>query len=255
MIIREHTNEFVMIKQHDHAQISKQLYEYLSEPFLPDLTYRSSVSEAIRQHDVGWIPFDETPFWNDQTNKPYSFTDFPTEPKTVLYEHGINEVETYDQYAALLCSEHYLRFLEKSTNQAAKTFVQKEQARQTRLLNQLDIEGNNWKTHYDYLRFFDQLSLFICLNEPGTPQEEIHHFFDKGLSCPALFKINKSLYPKWIGQRDIQLDAALFETEVAITIQQKCVQKQDIYQHGLLQAYQAAEGEDVIINVVDKTMN
>lgn len=255
MIIRERTNEFVMIKQHDHAQISKQLYEYLSEAFLPDLTYRSSVGEAIRQHDVGWIPFDETPFWNDQTNNPYSFTDFPTEPKTVLYEHGINEVETYDQYAALLCSEHYLRFLEKSTNQAARVFVQKEQTRQKRLMNQLNIEEYHWKIYYDYLQFFDQLSLFICLNEPGMPQEEIHHFFHNGLALPVLFKKSESLFPEWIGQRNIQLDAAIFKTEVAITIPQKLVQKLDISQHGLLQAYQQAEVENITINIVDKVMN
>src|SRR5699024_5416414 len=192
--------------QHDHAQISSKLYQQLPEKFLPKKEYQFEVNYAIEQHDCGWIPFDETPFWNDKANEPHSFTNFPTEPKTVLYEYGINRVEEKYPYAALLCSEHYTRFLRKSMDKTAKNFVQKEQARQERILKQLNVAKDLWMAHYEILQFFDNLSLYICLNEPGTPHEEEHHFFRKGISLPSSFNENKLLDPKWVGRDDIYLN-------------------------------------------------
>jgi len=192
MIIREQNNGFIMIKQHDHAQISSKLYQQLPEKFLPKKEYQFEVNYAIEQHDCGWIPFDETPFWNDKANEPYSFTNFPTEPKTVLYEYGINRVEEKYPYAALLCSEHYTRFLRKSMDKTAKNFVQKEQARQERILKQLNIAKDLWMAHYEILQFFDNLSLYICLNEPGTPHEE--EFVSNFSRYPFLPSISGTLF-------------------------------------------------------------
>src|SRR5699024_779879 len=252
MIIRERSNEFIMIKQHDHAQISATLYQKLHEKFLPRKEYRSTINYAISQHDCGWIPFDEAPFWNDEASEPYSFTNFPTEAKTVLYEYGINQVEETDPYATLLCSEHYTRFLKKSTDKTSVEFVQSEQSRQKRILNQLNIARDQWMAHYEILQFFDNLSLFICLNEPSITQEEEHYFFRKGISLPSSFNENELLHPKWVEEDEIYLNIDLFTMDVAIPLKQKIVRKQAIADNGLLKAYQQAKTEEKIIKFVYK---
>lgn len=83
MIIRESKDAFIMIEQHHHASISGYLFNQLKADYVPN-EYKS-MAYAINNHDRGWIPFDKVPLWNDAKNLPFSFIDFPTPLKTVLY--------------------------------------------------------------------------------------------------------------------------------------------------------------------------
>src|SRR5690625_2713457 len=111
MIIRETKDAYILIEQHHHASISGYLFNQLKSRYKPDTSFIPSISFAIDNHDRGWIPFDYAPIWNDAKNSPFSFIDLPVAIKAVLYKNGINEVHKSDPYAALLCSEHYKRFL------------------------------------------------------------------------------------------------------------------------------------------------
>src|SRR5699024_12504809 len=94
--------------------------------------------------------------------------------------------------------EHYTRFLKKSTDKTAVDFVQSEQSRQKRILNQLNIARDQWMAHYEILQFFDKLSLFICLNEASITQEEEHYFFRKGITLPSSFNEFELLDHIWV---------------------------------------------------------
>ena len=111
MIIREQEENFLMIRQHDHAIISEQMTMKLKKGFLPDDDWQRSVLYAIKMHDFGWSSFDAEPLWNDEKQIPYSFIDYPDYIKTILYKRGIDEVAKEDPYAGLLCSKHYANFL------------------------------------------------------------------------------------------------------------------------------------------------
>src|SRR5699024_242941 len=112
MIIRERADAFVMIEQHHHATLSGNLFDQMKPKLaLTNDIFHNAVRYAIYQHDVGWIPFDMTPFWNDKEVAPYSFMTYPNSIKTILYKDGIDQVANIDPYAGLLCSEHYIRFL------------------------------------------------------------------------------------------------------------------------------------------------
>src|SRR5690625_4788901 len=247
-MIRERNEDFVMIKQHDHAQVSKKLYQQLHEYLYP-LDYNSSIEYAIAQHDCGWIPFDEVPFWDDKDNSPFSFTNYPIEPKTVLYKYGIEVVEERDSYAALLCSEHYTRFLENNSNEMAKQFVQKEKARQKNLKAKLSVTEELFSSHYEILQFFDNLSLYICLNEPGTTKKKEHHFFKKGIHLPSTFTDDKTLNPIWENTETIELGEDLFTTPVSINVKQRKVLKKEIIAKGLQMAYSQAKTENMSIGI------
>lgn len=249
LIIRERNDEFIMIKQHDHAQLSHIFYNHLRNEFLPNNKFKDSIGLAIKLHDCGWIPFDETPFWNDISNSPYTFTEFPTIPKTVLYKHGIDQVENKDPYAALLCSEHYIKFLERSNDEFAKEFVHNEKKRQQNLQKKLNLDNGQWLHDYDILQFFDNLSLFVCLNEPGTTQENIHYFFTNGIKLPGNFNLKDSLSPTWTSPDEIMLNHSLFTDNITFVLQQTTVSKSSISDSGLLNTYAQSNIEEIPLNI------
>lgn len=250
LIIRKQDDAFVMIKQHDHGEISKKLYEQLYDRFLPK-TYRSSIMYAIQQHDCGWIPFDKTPFWNDQSHTPYDFTDFPTSPKVVLYEHGINRIEEKDYYAALLCSEHFTRFMKNDPDRVALQFVDRELIRQKRLKAELAVNEATFQKHYELLQFFDTLSLYICLNEPGVSKNKEHVFFKEGIKLPQLFARNRTLIPKWASEQDVELNYRLFSKDISLTLKQKVVSNEEIKKFGLQAAYSSAAVQKIPLRILN----
>lgn len=136
---------------------------------------------AIQEHDRGWIELDTSPVWNDKTEKPYSFIDYPTVLKISFYKKGLDEVEKMSKYAGLLCSLHYSSFLQDASEPAVREFWDEEKQRQDQISKELGLVGNEDKKetlmyHLDLLKFCDYLSLFICLNEPGN-NERKHSFF------------------------------------------------------------------------------
>ncbi|WP_065410153.1 DUF3891 family protein [Pseudobacillus wudalianchiensis] len=243
MIVRERENEFVLIEQDHHARASGDMMAYWRDSLFLGKEWRHSVNYAISQHDCGWKPFDKAPFWNDKKRAPYTFIDFPLSSKLVLYKQGIDQVEERDRYAALLCSVHFSRFLTHEAAEEAKKFVAQEKQRQERLMDSLEILNQSFLPfHYGLLQLGDNLSLYICLNEPGTTKEKEHPFFRNGIPLsPALSEIKKEkiqLY--WRDNQTIVLDTFPFKEEITVSIKQKIISKESIAAKGFLESYQKA---------------
>ncbi|MFB4169616.1 DUF3891 family protein [Virgibacillus sp. JSM 102003] len=253
MIVREHTNEFVMIEQDHHAHLSGEIAAHLKESLTPEKELRESVEYAIYKHDDGWKLLDKQPFWNDKNQAPYTFVDFPVLPKTVFYKHGIEEVEKNDSYAGLLCSKHYARFLLDDTSKEAQVFVQQEEERQKRIIQSLtNFDQDAFNFHYGLLQLCDNLSLYICLNEPGTPKEKEHPFFQKGIpvsSSIGVFKWDKLNF-RWLDENTILTDEILFDRPLTITLKQKLVDKDSISKKGLIESYNSAPTQQVNVKLV-----
>ncbi len=241
MIVREHPTAYVMIEQAEHAYMSGQMVSLWKNSLFLGKTYRPSVEYAIEKHDDGWKAIDQQPFWNDEKQVPYSFIDFPTIPKTIFYKHGIDEVERVDAYSGLLCSRHYVRFLKGNPSDEVKNFLQQETKRQQQIVEAIPSFNHEWfDFHYGLLQFCDDLSLYVCMHEPGASQTEIHHFFRDGITLhPSLdmFKRHR-LTLHWKDKKTIVIDAFPFKQPVQLTIPQKIVQKDDIAKHGLVKAYE-----------------
>lgn len=253
MIIREYTNEFVMIEQDHHAHLSGEIAANLKESLTPEKERRKSVEYAIYKHDYGWKLIDKQPFWNDQKQAPYTFVDFPVLPKIVFYKHGIEEVEKVDCYAGLLCSKHYARFLLDDTSKEAQVFVRQEQERQKRIIQSLtDFDQDAFNFHYGLLQLCDNLSLYMCLNEPGTPKEKEHPFFQKGIPIPSSIDglQQDKLNMRWEDEKTILTDELPFDRPLTITLQQKVVDKDSISKKGLIESYHSAPTQHVIFKLV-----
>lgn len=160
MIVRETSDGFILIEQHEHALISGVFAGHWRGQFHP----RESTLYAVSNHDVAWRPLDEEVLWNGKKERPHSFVDYQVEPKIEAYARGIDLLESHDRYAACLCS---MRRFGKSAPE--ERFVEAEFQRQEKLRSGMsDEEARNLERNLRFLRLCDGLSLFVCLNGPGS---------------------------------------------------------------------------------------
>lgn len=164
MIVRKLTDAFLLIQQHDHGRISGEFARHWGTSLQPE----SPTLYAISEHDVGWRELDEEVRFAPETNEPYSFTDYPLEPKLRAYGNGLDRIEYEEPYAGYLCSMHYSSFVRDSDEPVAIEFREKEATRRARIEAALPEKWlENAEYNFRLLQLCDDLSLFVCLNEPG----------------------------------------------------------------------------------------
>lgn len=238
MIIHEREHEFVMVAQHDHALVSRDAAQYWRDDYFSGVNKKDSVVLAVREHDRCWIEPDQEPLWNEETQQPYSFMDYPGSPKLAFYKEGIDEIVEMDPYAGLLCSLHYASFLEDATSRIGKDFWVAEKHRQQKLLKELGIANDKTLSfHLNLLKFCDNLSLYICLNDPGTPKDQEHYFYRNGFPQKFAFADKKPIHAKWLDQETVSLSTFPFKKELRVILPYKAVEKKQIKEIGLAAAY------------------
>lgn len=167
MIVREQRDSFLVFDQHEHALVSAEFARRWKDEPRPF----GSTMYAVENHDIAWQELDGRVLWNEEKDRPYSFVDYPIELKLPAQRRGIEAVEERDPYAACLCSMHYERFLVHATRQDEIEFRDHELDRQHRLHAGMSEEDfANLERNLLFLRLFDGLSLFICLNDPGDSE-------------------------------------------------------------------------------------
>ncbi|WP_226675205.1 DUF3891 family protein [Mesobacillus jeotgali] len=239
MIVHEREHEFVMVAQHDHAKVSRDAAECWRDEYFLGIDKKDSVVLAVREHDRCWIEPDEEPLWNKQTQQPYSFMDYPGSPKLAFYTKGIKEIVQMDPYAGLLCSLHYASFLKDATSTIGKNFWVAEKQRQQKLLKELGIEKDELLSfHLNLLKFCDNLSLYICLNDPGTPKSQEHYFYREGFPQKFSFANDQTIHAEWLDLQTVSLSVSPFINKLLVRLPYKAVDKELIKEIGLAAAYQ-----------------
>jgi Protein of unknown function (DUF3891) len=209
VIVRETADGYVLIKQHDHALVSGEIAKRWAERPRP----LDSTLFAIAHHDVAWRGPDSEVRWNEETGRPYSFAEYPSELKVKAYEEGLDWVEERDAYAACLCSMHYEKLLRQfGGSEAEKEFVEAAVRRQERLrAGMSEEELENLERNLGLLRLCDGLSLFVCLNEPGDDDDPPPY--------PEGFELSGERYrPAWEDRRTLRLDPNPFSEAFDIAI-------------------------------------
>jgi hypothetical protein len=184
VIVREKPDSYVLIKQHDHALAAGELAKHWARRPRP----LESTLYAVAHHDVAWQGPDARVRWSEETGRPYSFADYPPEPKVRAYADGLDWLEERDPYAACLCSMHYETLVRRfGRSEVEERFTDTESRRQERLrAGMSEEELENLDYNLRLLRLCDGLSLFVCLNEPGDdndppPYPEGFEFFGERL--------------------------------------------------------------------------
>jgi hypothetical protein len=88
--------------------------------------------------------------------------------------------------------------------------------------------------------FCDELSLFLCSREPGTPTAD-YEWFAEGLSFPAVRHESGRVRAEWLSDQTVGLSFFPFKGKVEITHTFKKVSKENIRTSGLLEAYRSSE--------------
>ncbi|TYS16708.1 DUF3891 family protein [Rossellomorea vietnamensis] len=249
MIIRETSHSFYMILQHDHAFLSGEIVKHFDENSLLSKEAFSHVQYAAYEHDRGWIGLDETPIWNDRCGEPYSFSDYPLLPKLAFYRIGLDEIEETSAYAALLCSMHFCSFFASSTDSDCLAFLQKERKRQERIKGEIqEVNDELVMQHFRLLQFSDNLSLYLCLNQPGASKENEHPWFRKGFkNTETLHTSNQPFIPRWLNRGEITVDPFPFQKEFPLSLKYKEVPKKNIKEKGIAEAYHHSELKELCV--------
>ncbi|MFC0559556.1 DUF3891 family protein [Halalkalibacter alkalisediminis] len=239
MIIREREHEYVFISQHDHANLSGKIARQFKGNFFQSDDFMKDAITAVYEHDRGWIKLDQAPIWNEQEKGPFSFAQYPLTPKLIHYKLGLEEVQDISKYAALLCSMHYCSFFSTAKDKKSKAFLRSEKKRQEQLREKIDgIDYKLLNQHFRLLQVCDDLSLYVCFNEPGTSKENEHPWFKEGFRKSELFNDGQhSLCSTWVDDETISVTGFPFVKEFEANLDYRVVSKVDIVTKGLEQAY------------------
>ncbi|GAA4452947.1 DUF3891 family protein [Nibrella saemangeumensis] len=254
MIIRETPDSFWMVQQPDHAHLSGLIAEAWHDPYFELSPHREDTIRAVYSHDDSWLPADQTPFWNDVQRMPFSFIHYPSALKIVLYTNGINILEQEIPYSALLVSLHYSSFMNKQV-EAESRFLRQEEARQHRLKQHLEIRTEEQQAllhyHFDLLQFCDNLSLYLCLNKPGTSKEDEHPFFQEGFknSDHFAFTGHQKIHAFWPTPDQVRLRPFPFKSAFEMSMKTKKVSKLAIQENGLLPAYSQTDLSIITVTI------
>ena len=256
MIVRETPASFYYLNQHDHARVAGVLADHWQPQYFEDAARRAEVMLAIYQHDRAWIPLDAAPLWNEQTQAPHSFLDFPAEPKIHHYQQGITEVEHLAPYAGLLCSLHYTGFPDLAKTNLGQAFLRAEAQRQQRLQQQLDLHTAARQRALDFhvqlLKFADRLSLYFCLNEPGADKAHEHPWYRAGIPFSDYFPFThrQLIQAHWVAKDQVRVQPWPFDEEFPVTLCYKELPKEQVANLGLAACFQQAPMQELVVRVL-----
>ncbi len=241
MILREDTENYILITQHDHAYIAGELLTHFKKEFIA-VEHFESFKFAVHQHDRAWIIPDSHPLLNDVTQKPFTFLDFPEKLRLHFYKLGIEQVNHANSYAALLCSMHYCNLVSSSSSEIATQFVERERSRQNHLVAKLKIPHTRL-LHYQVqmLKFCDDLSLYICMNKPGASKDDEVSLFKKGFADSKFFHQDgeTKVIASYKDRNTIKFNSNPFEDIFEIKVPLKRVSKKLVKDIGIADTYLA----------------
>lgn len=215
VIIQERVHDYRFITQHDHGRLSGELAAAWRDP-----ETGKEISEelliATYLHDVLWVQMDRVPSFDFESGKPLDFLAYPEAEKLEQYELGIDLITSVDPYTALLHALHFSEFVNREKHPA---FRQRMDMRIAHLRASLgEARCENVDSDLQKLRFFDVLSLLLCMTGPGIPRtpppwlNPSPHLTKRGLSAwwegddfiLDPYRFNETLQV-WIPYRDIPM--------------------------------------------------
>jgi hypothetical protein len=180
-------NEWVVIRQVDHAHISEKLATdwndaYLTEPGRDcSKQERQVVLASIRRHDDGWAEFDSIPRAHPQTNAPLHFTERTTTEAHAIWVACIESTVDLEPLGSLMVAEHFVSFRRGSERPDYREFVDCFDPRcQAWRAAYLDSGASEVQLQERLTRipFFDDFSLRLCCTPFGPFRVSLAEDFD-----------------------------------------------------------------------------
>lgn len=152
-----------LIRQHDHALLAGAFAHGWKLERVPFETVL-----AATLHDFPWRQEDTAPLFDASRGRFYDFVSYPIEERARFYSAGIDDLEGLaGEAVAALTSMHFLRLMGAG---APSDFTARELSRRDRLR---PAETVDLDVSLEYLRFFDALSLFVCMTSPAIEASDV----------------------------------------------------------------------------------
>lgn len=205
MIRREEHGHFLLITQHDHAQLAGELAEVFGNEQFASPRPRASAILGIAQHDCGWPLHDDEPTLSRE-GKPLDVFETTPEIGLKVWTGSADKASAQDPYAGLMVSLHVLSLsvfatthtgfthekwdLENAPDKFAVTrFQHREIERQEKLRMQLGLRTDRPTHHklpreaaqkkedeltfnFRLLQAMDLISLAACCSKPPSSQTQ-----------------------------------------------------------------------------------
>ncbi|WP_166820358.1 DUF3891 family protein [Thalassoroseus pseudoceratinae] len=89
MIRRECDSDWLLISQIDHARLAESLAVAWGNAKVPRLPERANLIPAVRDHDEGWLDWEQAPTVDETIGRPLNFTEMPMAVSTRIWEKSI----------------------------------------------------------------------------------------------------------------------------------------------------------------------
>ncbi len=114
MIRRDEKDGWILISQHDHAELSGDIMKYWGNKEFARLD--SEVLFAIGEHDNGWKEWDSSPKVNSVSGYPMNFLEMSSSDQSEIWRRCFRRYEADHPYASALIALHFGKLNEKSLN-------------------------------------------------------------------------------------------------------------------------------------------
>jgi hypothetical protein len=175
MIRRDAGDDWLLISQVEHARIAAEMAEAWGNKQLAPLPMRDLLLHAIRHHDDGWAEWERAPRVNPDSGAPRDFLEMPIPDAAAIWGRSIEICAQRSPWCGLWVSRHFCHLAELAHNhredrfdrEAASAFLVAQQERQSHWRGQigLDVERALETAGFEWLRWFDRLSLWLCCGE------------------------------------------------------------------------------------------
>lgn len=186
MIIQEQGDQYILIRQTDHAVLAGFFARAWGSDLFKQPEPFESFCLAAAEHDNGWSEWELAPQADPKSFTPYNFMSIPTEEHIALYQRGIERVVKADRYAGLLVNMHCVglydktratlpgfsaKYVKSAESQIVSEFLQRLRLQQLRLKVDLRADAatkpysddRTLQTNAQRLEALDRLSLYFCL--------------------------------------------------------------------------------------------
>lgn len=154
MIVFQSEDSFNLVKQTEHARMSRVLSERST------MDPSSPVTSAIEHHDDGWREFDETPKLENDTVIDYRSV--PLENHLEILDRSVRRCARIDPYCGYLVSRHGCSFHASKNDERVESFLNDQEDYRQKHLEKIDPdERTQIEIDFDWLQFTDALSLYL----------------------------------------------------------------------------------------------
>jgi len=166
--LTEGDKKWLIMSQVEHARISGELTNTLSERFPPE------VVDGIAHHDDGWAEWEAAPKINPSIGGPYSFLEMPLEESLVIWDRSIAAARKIGPLAGFIVAGHFYNLLSDSDHAAepnAIAWLSAKRKARTAWLDEWVRSGEGHtldaaKHAQAQLLTTDLFSLWLCCDSP-----------------------------------------------------------------------------------------